>query len=305
MPIEFFGADLMHRYYASNQGVLSIPMQTLIGRQAREKAELVLHELRDTVTKECARVEYYSSITEQIYSHEEDNTFAEAQAALDRVAAFYEKTEKDRLNALDTKERARQPLTEQDWTDLVCHPETRTPLAASTRDNSRGRKRVRSRSKDKKNKQSRPDDTSGKQLPASTVQTPSQPQRPPPMAPAGTNNPTRPQSDHQMTLQIRQPQPPQHYQQQQQQQQQEYNNKNTNQPRNDNNNPRRAPSNGNNYQGRGRGRGQPQRGNNRQNSYQAPRPDYQQAGPSRPRADSTNDLLAALTALTQKFNRDK
>jgi len=301
MPIEFFGADLMHRHYASNQGILSIPMQTLIGKQAREKAELVLSELRDTAAKEGARVDYYISITKQIYSHEEDTSFAEAEAALTRVTAFYEKSEKDRLNALASKERGRQPLNELDWTNLVCHPETRAPSTSSSRDTSRGRKRARSRSKENKNKQTRMEDNPAPLQPAPPAQASNQPRQPQPMVKAGPKTNPRQPSDHQMTLQIRQQQPPQYYQQQHQQQQSDYNR--NNQSHNDTN-PRRTPSQSNNYQGRGRGRGQNQRGN-RHNNYQAPRPDYQQAGPSRPRTDSTNDLLAALTALTKKFNKDQ
>ena len=66
MPVEFFGADLLHRYYASNAGILSIPMQTLLVKQAREKAELVLFELRPTAEVEGKKSTYYASLTEQI-----------------------------------------------------------------------------------------------------------------------------------------------------------------------------------------------------------------------------------------------
>ena len=41
---------------------------------------------------------------DQIYPHEEDNTFSEAKAALARVTAFYEETERERLTALATKD---------------------------------------------------------------------------------------------------------------------------------------------------------------------------------------------------------
>ena len=159
MPVEFFGADLLHRYYASTNGVLSIPMQVLIGKQAREKAELVHAELRETAAKEGKKVEYYTSITSQIYAHEEDPTFSDAEAALVRVLSFYERTETDRLNVQAAKEKSRQPLNEMEWTNLVCHPEVRPVTPGTSRDTSRGRKRNRSHSKEAKAKAAKQDNT--------------------------------------------------------------------------------------------------------------------------------------------------
>ena len=109
MPIEFFGAEKLHRYYATNGGILSEDMQALIGRQAREKAELVLQELITTSEKESRNATYFAQITSQIYEHEKDNGFELANIALQKVVGFYQKTETDRLEALATKEKERQP----------------------------------------------------------------------------------------------------------------------------------------------------------------------------------------------------
>ena len=295
MPIEFFGAELLHRYYASNQGILSLPMQKLIGRQAREKADLVLLELQSTALSEGKKVDYYSPLTEQIYAHEEDPTFHEAESALKRVTTFYEKSERERLSALAAKERNRQPTTELEWTNLVCQPEVRPPTPGSSRSTSRGRKRARSRSKENKK--------NGAQVPQPTVEPSRSNTHVPATKTQSAQNLQQQANNRSVTLNIRQPQAPQIYQREQQEA-----NDRRNQPRSET--PRNA--NGNSYQGRGRGRGNNQRGqsqhrgNNRNSNYYQPqRQDLQEASSSRPReqSDSSDNLLAALTALTRKFNK--
>ena len=144
MPIAFLGGDLLHRYYATDNGQLSIPMQTLLGRHAREKVELVTQELLDVSEREKRHATCYANMMAQIYDQEEDPGFAEASAALDKVTAFYKRTEQERLDTLATKERNRQPTTVQEWTDLCCHPEFRP---RTDRSGSRGRKRPRNGSR--------------------------------------------------------------------------------------------------------------------------------------------------------------
>lgn len=294
MPIEFFGGDLMHRYYASNLGVLSTPMQELLGRHARERANLVLGELMDTAKSEKVKVDYYIHLTEQIYLHEEDTSFPEARKALARVTAFYEKTERERLDALALKERGRQPTTEEEWTNLVCHPEVRPPTAGAPRDGSRSRKRGRSRSKENRNKQMKADQQGPKEVQPKTTASASatlttQALEPRPKATGNAQLPT--------TLNIRQPQAPSHYQQQQQQDNNNHwrnNNATQGQGRN---------ASRNNYRGnRGRGQNQPsrgqyqQRGNNRGNSYQPSNDDREQAGSSnqRERTPSTKCIITSV-----------
>ena len=294
MPVEFFGGDLMHRYYASAQGVLSVPMQTLIGRHAREKAELVLTELLATAASEGKKVDYYTSITSQIYVHEEDTTFSDAEAALTRVVSFYEKTEKERLNTQAIKERGRQPLNEIEWTNLVCHPEVRPQTPSTARSTSRGRKRNRSRSKETRAKTSRTD-TPGTSAVASgsTAQLPVDPQP----------KPQQQASVQQRTLNNRPPNPSTFHQERKQDNNRRGNNTFDTPPT-------RGNHSGSNYRGRGRGHGQNQRGQHQNRGsnrpyYDAPqRENQQQAGNSRARDNnSSDDLLAALTALTRKFNK--
>ena len=141
MPIEFFGAEPLHRYYATNDGILSEDMQALIGRQAREKAELAQKELSAQAERESRNATYFGTITAQIYQHEGDDGFDSANVGLQKVVAFYQKSETSRLALLKTKETERQPKTELEWTNLVCQPINQ--LARSDRSSSRGRKRQR------------------------------------------------------------------------------------------------------------------------------------------------------------------
>ena len=141
MPVEFFGAEPMKRYYATNNGILSEDMMALLGRQAREKAELVYKELVTQAEREQKNATYFAGLTAQIYTHERDDGFAEANVALQKVVTFYQKTETDRLEALAKRETERQPTTEAEWTNLVCQPLNQPNRA--DRSSSRGRKRQR------------------------------------------------------------------------------------------------------------------------------------------------------------------
>ena len=141
MPIEFFGAEPLHRYYATNDGILSLDMQDLIGRQAREKAELVYKELVAQAEREQRNATYFATITAQIYKHEGDEGFDNANVGLQKVVSFYQKSESARLDALTIKETERQPTTELEWTNIVCQPLNQLPR--TDRSNSRGRKRQR------------------------------------------------------------------------------------------------------------------------------------------------------------------
>ena len=138
MPVEFLGAEKLHRYYASADGKLSTPMMALLGEQATAKAELVQQELEATALWHKKRARYYMELVLQIYTHEEDDTFEESKEGITRVLTFFKKSEVARLETLATKERARQPHDEEAMTNLVCMPEQRPQ-----RETSRGRKRAR------------------------------------------------------------------------------------------------------------------------------------------------------------------
>ena len=182
MPVEFLGAEKMHGYYASNEGVISDKLMKLMTRQAREKADLVVLELKATAEREQKRAEYYTDVTKQIYTHEEDNTFAESQAGITRVLTFFKKSEQSRLDTLATKERARQPDTEAELTELIFMPIQRPSRDSS---NQRGRKRARNSKNNSRNNTPNP---------SSRTETPSTSTNPAPVredrapAPQGRNN---------------------------------------------------------------------------------------------------------------------
>ena len=91
IPIEFLGADKLHRYYASKEGILSTPMMELLGKQARAKAELVQQELKASALWHKKRARYYMELVSQIYTHEEDDTFEKWKESITRVLAFFQK----------------------------------------------------------------------------------------------------------------------------------------------------------------------------------------------------------------------
>ena len=140
MPVEFYGAEPLKRYYATNGGQISEAMQALITRHANEKAEQVLKELKAQADREMRNATYFAGLTRQIYEHEDDTGFDNANVALQKVVTFYQKTETDRLEALFAKESQRQPTTPIEWTNLLCQP---LNLPRSDRSGSRGRKRQR------------------------------------------------------------------------------------------------------------------------------------------------------------------
>jgi len=109
---------------------------------------LAYKELVEVAEKEQKHATYFSQITAQIYRHERDDGFDEANIGLQKVVSFYQKTETTRLDALAQKETDRQPTTELEWTNLICQPLNQLPR--SDRSNSRGRKRQRNGSQPKK-----------------------------------------------------------------------------------------------------------------------------------------------------------
>jgi len=146
--VEFYGAEPLKRYYATQSGAISEDLQALLTRQAREKAELVHNELTAQAQREQRNATYFADLTSQIYQHERDDSFEDANHALMKVVTFYQKTETDRLDILAKKERERQPSTSAEWTNLVCQP-----IILPTRpdrSNSRGRKRQRKGSSGKR-----------------------------------------------------------------------------------------------------------------------------------------------------------
>ena len=146
MPEEFLGAEKLHRYYATANGVLSTAMMTLLGTQARAVAELVHSELVNASAIEQQKGKNYLELVKQIYTHEEDDSFEECNEGLDRVLTFFRKGEITRLEVLAAKERARQPQDEKELTDLICQAEQRP-----ARSTSRGRKRARNNTPNSRN----------------------------------------------------------------------------------------------------------------------------------------------------------
>ena len=145
----------------------------LMGRQAREKAELVHKELVAQAAREQKNATYFADLTAQIYTHERDGGFPEANVALQKVVTFYQKTETDRLDVLAKKETERQPTTEAEWTNMVCQPLNQPNRA--DRSTSRGRKRHRKSS-------------SGRRANPANIQPTAQPQ------PTHTDQPNHPSS---------------------------------------------------------------------------------------------------------------
>ena len=288
MPVEFLGSERLHRCYATNNGALTVAMMEILGKNARVTANQVVKELAALEESEGKKAKYYLDITEQIYVHEEDDSFATSKEGLTRVLNYFKKSESARLVTLADKERARQPETEAEMTDLVCQPEQRAP-----RDSSRGRKRARNSKNNSRNN------------------TPNPTTRPAEPTTASTSTSLQCVGDDAGTSyqQPRAPRPPKPQQprQGQQQQQQQYR-------------PRSARPNNNNYNNRGQGQQGPRHPGPRQQTprpQQNQRPQQQQndvrqlasngqnmSGNQAPQvfSQSTQNLLSALSVLKDFMN---
>ena len=296
IPIEFLGAELLHRYYANQEGHISTALKTLIERHAREKVELVIAELLAITNTERKRAEYYTDLTQQIYAHEEDTSFASSQEGLTRVLSFFKKSEEARLETLAIKERGRQPRTELELTDLICLPVQRPPRESS---GTRSRKRARNSNPNSRTTTPNPtnrqnaqdnappapvvDNNDNRQVANGHYSAPQQrsnrdngpPSNP---NPRYSNAPNRPRPN-----------------QQQQRPRQQGQGRHA-EPRNNN---RRQPT-----QVQWQGRGQQNQGNRQQQQQHAPRqnlPNINNGGQGQnngpPISNSTQNLLAALTVL--------
>ena len=285
IPVEFHGAELLKRYYATNNGLISEDMQALIGRQAREKAELVHKELNAQAEKESRNATYFAGLTSQIYEHEGDDGFNDANVALQKVVTFYQKTETDRLEILEKKETERQPSNETEWTNLVCQP-LHQPTRPD-RSGSRGRKRQRNGS-------------SGKR----TNPTPQTAPAPPPQGPTPSNSYIRgghngPQVNASTSRgNVQQPRNNQNGAQGNKPQQHQQGN--ANKPRNNYRGSNPQPQRHQNPQGYQNYGNQQQQQPPRRNENQQPR-NENRPGPSRPAqaSNSTNKMMAAIAALKE------
>ena len=248
----------------------------LTTRHTREKAELVVQELLATAEREQKRAEYYSDLTSQIYTHEEDNTFAESQEGIQRVLTFFKKSELARLATLATKERARVPTNEEALTELIFMPEQR---AARDNSNQRGRKRARNSKNNSRNNTPNPANRNNEASTSTNNQ-----------APATTGNgPAQPRSNPQ----------PQRYNGPADNPQPRYGGNPTQQrPRSQGPNPRYEPANQNRHPQQQSHRQQAPR--NRPQQPNAPRQQQQRQPSNNPapqHSASTDRLLSALSVL--------
>ena len=123
MPVEFLGADKIQCYYATNNGCLSNKMVEIIRENALKIATQVLTELDVLAAQEERKAANYLCQITKIYADKDDVSFQTSKENLDRVLSYFKNSESARLESLALREKAQQPKTEAEMTDLICQIE--------------------------------------------------------------------------------------------------------------------------------------------------------------------------------------
>ena len=116
VPLQYYGGDKLPGYLHP----LSSRMAELIRKQGKARAKLALQDIREMQALSKLRADTATEMCKQLYEQEGDPNFPEAEQAIVELVTKYRATEITRLDALEKRETAKKPDSDEKLSLQMC-----------------------------------------------------------------------------------------------------------------------------------------------------------------------------------------